>query len=249
MITNIDYFYRRGKSPCVVMLHGWGLNKNAYDKVVQNINKNNSILTLDFCGFGNSPEPNNYYDTYEYAYHIFLLLKKLDIDNVVLVGHSFGGRVSIILSSVFKIKIKNLILTSSAGINKFNLIKSLKILKFKVLKMLAKFKLFSYKKLSAYGSNDYKLLNTKMRNIFVKIVNQDLRFLLRKILCSTYLVWDKKDTVTPYLFCKIFNRLIFNSKTLIYQNGNHFTYMINSKKFAFLINDLISCKLYNNGII
>ena len=101
MICNISYTYRKGIGPTVVLLHGWGLDKKAFSKIVNLINPKQSVLTLDFAGFGESDEPKDYYDTYEYTYHIFLFLKKINISEVVLVGHSFGGRVSIILSSIF----------------------------------------------------------------------------------------------------------------------------------------------------
>lgn len=239
MVKEIDYEFIAGDKPTVVMLHGWGLNKSAFSKVVQKIKSNQSILTLDFYGFGKSQKPDDYYDTYEYAYHIFLLLKKLNINDVVLVGHSFGGRVAIILSSIFKINVCKLILTSSAGLNKFSIKKTIKIWFYKIKKYLVKINVLNNKILYNSGSCDYQKLDNNMRAVFVKIVNQDLKFLLHKITVNTYLVWDKKDMDTPYWICKRFHRYILNSFILIYQNGGHFTYIKNINKFANLLNSIL----------
>jgi len=247
MFNKIDYIYKQGNGPTVVTLHGWGLNKNAFKKVVQCLNDNQSFLMLDFFGFGNSSMPEEYYDTYEYAYQVFLLIKKLGIKNIMLVGHSFGGRVAIVLSSVFGLNINGMILTSSAGLNKFSIIKYIKISFYKFKKFLVKINFLNQKFLLNSGSRDYKNLNITMRKVFVKVVNQNLFFLLKKIhIKFVKLVWDKADKETPYWMCKMFNRHILNSNILTYQTGGHFTYIKNYKKFAFLINNILECDFANN---
>ena len=77
MIKKVDYKYINNKNKTLVLLHGWGMDKSSYDELVHFFYKEYSILTLDFFGFGNSEMPEEYYDTYEYAYQIFLLLNEL----------------------------------------------------------------------------------------------------------------------------------------------------------------------------
>ena len=125
MKLNFDYI-NNGTDKIIVFLHGWGCSKNIWNKIINKLN-NVSILNIDLFGFGESDEPRDYFDTYEYSYQIFLLLKKLDIKNIVFVGHSFGGRLAILLSSIFDLSISGCVLTSSAGLNKFNLVKWVKI--------------------------------------------------------------------------------------------------------------------------
>ena len=78
-----------------------------------------------------------------------------------------------------------------------------------------------------------------MKQCFKKIVNQDLKYLLKDIKCETFLVWDKRDKETPFWMCKCFNKYILLSNILIYQNGRHFTFQKNVYKFANFINCLL----------
>lgn len=239
MINNLEYKIIGHKKPAIVLLHGWGMSGKSFEEIVQNVSSDQMIIIPDFFGFGKSNNPPEYFDTYEYAYYIFLLLSKLNIDEVILVGHSFGGRVSIILSSKFNLKVKNLILTSSAGLLRFDLIKSLKIAKFKLIKKLVNCKILKPDILFKYGSSDYKNSNSLKVN-FVKIINQDLSYLIKCICVKTYLVWDKKDKVTPYWICKKLNKNIKSSEIVLYKTGGHFCYLKNIYKFSSLINNCIN---------
>ena len=236
MKINLDYELIGKKEPVIVLLHGWGMDKSCFKKLVPILKTNQKIVSLDFFGFGKSSVPRDYFDTYEYACYVFLLLKKLNINNVILVGHSFGGRIAILLSSIFKLNVSSLILTSSAGINKFSIVKKLKIFRYKFLKSLAKYKIVNKKYLEKFGSVDYKKANLNLKKVFVRVVNQDLKYLLYKIDSKCTLVWDKKDKETPYSICNILNRKIKNSKILNYSNGGHFAFLYNINKFADVIN-------------
>ena len=143
MIKNLDYNLISNGKNVILFLHGWGLNKNSFDCVIKKIYSNISIMSLDFFGFGNSETPEKFFDTYEYAYHVFLLISELNFENLIIVGHSFGGRIAIILSAVFGINVKSIILTSSAGLNKMSIVKFVKIRLYKTLKLLASKKIIS----------------------------------------------------------------------------------------------------------
>jgi len=235
MIKNLNYEIRGFKKPAIVFLHGWGLNGDSFNKVIENIPEDQMMIKLDFFSFGKSDCVEEYFDTYEYAYHVFLLLKKLELDEIVLVGHSFGGRVSLILMSVFDIKVHSAILTSSAGLNRFSLTKYLKIKFYKLTKFLVNKKILPSKVLNKFGSDDYKNLDNHLRVVFVRIVNQDLKFLLGKIKNGVVLVWDKKDDITPYWICKKLHNSLINSNIFIFNNGKHFTFLYNIKKFSNII--------------
>lgn len=242
MKINLDFELIGQNSPTIILLHGWGLDKNYFDKLVHLMKPNQKILSLDFFGFGKSSEPRDYFDTYEYAYYVFVMLKRLKLDNVILVGHSFGGRIAILLSSIFNLNVTSLILTSSAGINRFSLLKFLKIYRYKFLKYLVKNNIINKKFLENFGSKDYKKTSSNLRKVFVRVVNQDLKYLLNKINAKTTLVWDKKDKETPYFICNTLNRKIKNSEIIRFSTGGHFVYLYNLNKFA----NVINCSINDN---
>lgn len=239
---NLDYFEIGEKYPAVLLLHGWGMSKECFKKLVPKIKPNQKIIGLDFFGFGNSSMPPEYFDTYEYAYMVFIFLKRKNIYSNILVGHSFGGRVCIILGSIFDSGCKKILLTSSAGINRFSPLKSIKIINYKIVKKLCSVGFLNAKILKKFGSSDYKNLNEIMQGVFVKVVNQDLKYLLKNISVLTNLVWDKSDKETPYSICKILNKNIDMSNIFIFKNGGHFTFLYNLNKFSNILNGIIySC--------
>lgn len=245
-MIKMNYEYNNvSGTPTLVFLHGWGLSGSSFDGIIGRLQCNCSTLKIDLLGFGDSDKAYDYFDTYEYAYTVYLLLKQLDVNRVILVGHSFGGRLCILLSSVFDIDVKGLVLASSAGINKFSLIKYLKIKKYKVLKWLVSKGLLFNKNLSGYGSRDFRNLDKEMRCVFIRVVNQDLKKFARKIECkNTYLVWDKNDKETEYWICKKLHKNICNSRVVLYKSGGHFVAFKNANKFSKLIDDL--CVDINN---
>lgn len=241
MVKKINYTYINNNKRTIVLMHGWGLDKSSFDGLVHFFCKDFSVLTLDFMGFGDSDKVEDYYDTYEFAYQIFLLLKQLGIEDMVMVGHSFGGRVAIILSSLFNIKIVGVVLTSSAGLTRFSLWKFLKVFRYKILKKMSQWGLVDKDKLTGCGSDDYKKLDRDMRKVFVRVVNQDLRYLLNRISVRTVLVWDKKDKDTPYWICKKMHKGIKNSGVVLFDRGGHFACFYNLSKFANICIKYVLC--------
>lgn len=236
MIEKLDYVYIDGDDEITyVFLHGWGLSKNSFEKVVQNMDSTHAKILIDLFGFGKSGMPKDYFDTYEYAYQVFLLLKKLCVNKIILVGHSFGGRLTLILSAIFGIDVVSIVLTSSAGLNRFDIIKSIKVRLYKIKKYMVERHLLPDRALQKYGSSDYKNLSSSMKGVFVRVVNQDLGFLCNRITCNTIMVWDKKDRTTKYWMAKKLSQLISNSVIEIYNNGGHFCCFVNARKFAKLL--------------
>lgn len=239
MRLNLNYELKGNCENVLVFLHGWGMTGNCFDNVVNCLGNKYSILSLDFFGFGASSEPGDYYDTYEYAYRVYLLISKLKLKNIYIVGHSFGGRVAIILSSVFGIDVKGLCLASSAGFKNCDFKVKIKIWVYKLKKIIYK---NNPEKIEKCGSDDYKKLNAIMKKVFVRVVNQDLKFLLHKINIKTLLVWGKRDRSTPISYAKKFQRCIKNSKLKVYGNGGHFAFCCNPYKFSLDLQDFITQK-------
>lgn len=225
MIKTMHYEISGEGEKTLVMLHGWGVDGKYFSQVEKQFNTKAKCLIVDFYGFGKTSEPPDYFDTYEYAYQLFLLLKKLGVGKIVLVGHSFGGRVAIILSSIFDIDICGLVLTSSAGLNRFSFARYIKVQRYKFLKRLSKYGIVCKEKLTKFGSDDYKKLSENLKAVFKKIVRQDLGYLLHKISVPTKMYWAKDDRETPYWMCKKLNKKIKNSSAVVAKNGGHFVYI------------------------
>ena len=161
----------------VLFLHGWGANLNSFLFCENALKNNYKLLLVDFPGFGESEKLNNVFSVFDYALEIFKLLTKLEINNVNIVCHSFGGRVAMLLSTIFNLKVNKLVLIDAAGIKpRFNLKTKLKIFNYKLKKFLNKFKFINFN-LNSYGSEDYKKLSAIEKQTFIKVVdfNEDTK--------------------------------------------------------------------------
>ena len=245
MIFNFDdnklyyEFFDRHKEKTVVLLHGWGgnhLSLYAILKAFENFN----ILTLDFWGFGQSDKPKCYYDIYSYSKAVFELIKVLNLNHLTLVGHSFGGRVSIIISAENPEYIDNLILIDSAGIKSRSSIKKcLKKFSYKITKSLVRHQLKNSSALKKFASSDYQKLSRDEQIVFNKIINEDLTKYLNFIKAKTLIIWGQKDKDTPLYMARILNKNISNSTLKIIKEGTHFVYLEESKEVIKIIKDFL----------
>lgn len=153
-------------------------------------------------------------------------LEKLKISQVYLVGHSFGGRVSLILADKYPEIVNKIVLCDAAGIKpKFSLKKKFRIWRYKLYKFLVKHKLMKRDRLLKFGSSDFKQLDGVMQKTFVKVVNDFLEKEAKNTKAETLLVWGSEDMDTPLYMAKKLNRLIENSGLVLIEGAGHFSYL------------------------
>ena len=87
-----------GEGPVVMLLHGWGQNLETFDNLVQGLE--GKFILVDLMGFGMSDEPDYPRNVDDYVKDIEALVDELKIDKFTLLGHSFGGRISIIILKI-----------------------------------------------------------------------------------------------------------------------------------------------------
>ncbi len=90
--TPIDLYYEdHGSGLPVVLIHGWPLNGDAWEKqTAALLAAGHRVITYDRRGFGRSSKPGTGYNYDTFAADLDVLLNTLDLTNVSLVGHSMG---------------------------------------------------------------------------------------------------------------------------------------------------------------
>ena len=242
-IDNMDIFYKvEGKGRKIVLLHGWGGNSDSFLPVFNYLSSKFCVYTIDFPGFGQSAAPEKPWDVGDYKNMLLKLFDELNIDKACLIGHSFGGRVSIMFSAEHPLRVDKVVLADSAGILPRRTIKYyFRVYKFKLMKKLylalspgnnkqAKMEEF-YKK---YGSTDYKESGS-MRQTFVKVVNQNLRGYLPLIKCPTLLIWGENDKDTPLQYGKIMEKEIPDAGLVVFKGAGHFSYLDKLNDFNVIV--------------
>lgn len=228
-IKNVSTYYEvEGSGHPLVLLHGWGQSVEAFRPLIDVLKKDFQVYTLDFPGFGQSDEPEEVWDIYDYADFLNEFIEQLQIKSPTLLGHSFGGRVSIIHAGRKK-DINKLILVDSAGVKpKRGLDYYFRVYSYKLGKKILSLPLlapYKEKMMENAGSSDYQNASPKMRQIMSKAVNEDLQHLMPSIEAETLLVWGALDDATPLSDAKIMESKIPNSGLVVFENAGHYAYL------------------------
>ena len=238
-INNIDVNYeeygnKKGKT--LILLHGWGQNIEMMKPIGDNLQKDYHILIIDLPGFGQSEEPKEEYYVEDYCKIVESLVDILNIKNPSLIGHSFGGRVSIVYAS--RNPVDKLMLFGSPCIR----YKQKDGLKVKVLKTAKKVpglnKLEGWAK-KHMGSRDYRAASENMRNIFVNIINEDLSEYAKKITAPTLLVWGDNDLEEPVEHARDLEKIMKDAALVVLPNSSHYAYLENLGQVLNIIREFI----------
>ena len=205
----------------VVLLHGWGQNIAMMQMIGEALKYEYRIIIIDFPVFGLSDEPKEAIGIDGYTKILEEILNKLKVENPILIGHSFGGRVSVKYAS--RNDVKKVILLSPAlrGHDK-------KGIKTKILKTLKKVPVV--KNLEGWakdhiGSRDYKAASPIMKQVLVETVNEDLSNDARKIKAPVIIIYGDCDLEVPEEDTKEYERLIPDCGLILYEGCSHWAYL------------------------
>ncbi len=232
-IDNIDINYSEFNSSAdkiILLVHGWGARIESLKPIINLLKHDYRVIAVDLPGHGHSSEPKRVFGTEDFSDIIVKFINALALKDINYIGHSFGGKCGIFISSSDKYKsiIKKLVLIDASGIKEDLSDKAKrKVKRFKMLKKIYTF-FFGEKNLEKFykrfGSEDYKNANGIMRNCLVKIVNEDLTDNLSQIEAPTLLLWGEKDSDTPLWMGEMMKDIIKDSR-LVVLDGGHYSYL------------------------
>ena len=179
--------------PSVVALHGWARTGADFASIVEGLD----AVAPHLPGFGASDAPDTAWGSAEYAELVADAIRPFG--PVTIVGHSFGGRVAVRLAAKYPELVKALVLT---GVPLLRLAPASKpALSFRIVRALAKRRILPESVLARqrrkHGSADYNAASGVMREILVKVVNEDYREDLARITAPVRMVWGENDTAAP----------------------------------------------------
>lgn len=242
------YSVTPGQGAPVVLLHGWGCTRQTLASVEQAVEAlGRPVVNVDFPGFGESSEPQEVWGVYDYAAALEALLDAEGIGpDAVLLGHSFGGRVAIILGA--RGRAGKLVLVDAAGLKpRRSLRYYLKVYSFKARKHLLRLLLGRERaearldKLRARaGSSDYAAASPRMRAIMSRVVNEDLRHELPRIKAPTLLFWGEADTATPLADAREMERAIPDAALVSYPGVGHYSFLERPGEFRAVLSSFLN---------
>lgn len=221
--VEINYEYSDiGKDTTLVFLHGWGQNSNMMYPLSDKYKLFYNTLVIDLPGFGKSEEPNDPWSIYEYADCLKELIDCLKIKKVILLGHSFGGRIALVYASIYPVE--KLICFGSPYCKELTKL-PLKNRIYKKLKKIFFLRWLANIMKNHIGSTDYKNASPIMKGVLVKAVNLDLTEDVKKIKCPTLLIWGSLDTAVPVRRAYELEKLIKDAGVVLYEGATHYAYL------------------------
>ena len=218
--------------PPVVLLHGWGANIDLMLPLAQRLTAYRAYM-LDLPGFGKSEPPPTSWSVSDYANFVLAYMDCHKLDRAYLIGHSFGGRLGLVLGAEHPARFIKMALIDSAGVRT-------------PTSTSGSFRLKSYRvalnTLSAvglkgqadqlrawygnrYGSADYKAAVGVMRETFVKVVNEDLLPYAARVRPSTLLFWGDKDEDTPLWQGQLLEKTMPDAGLVVWEGAGHYSYL------------------------
>lgn len=229
--TLVDEICGEPSSRHILFLHGWGGVRESLRGIATLFQYTHTVHLFDLPGFGEAPLPPDSWGTSEYADLVQqYILDRLE-GTVVLVGHSFGGRVSVRLASRGLSRVTDLVLLGVPGLPQSALSRTrIRRLGIRTLRRaLVGFEpVIGARGLrwhtERFGSKDYQEAGP-LRPLLVKTVNEDLTECACAVRCPTLLVWGTDDAETPPWLAKRYAELIGDKATLILlPHKDHYPY-------------------------
>ncbi len=274
---NINYKTVGNGNVPIVLLHGWGVDSEKYVELIKKIKNQKSkikILVPDLPGFGKSEEPKENWKLDDYVEFVdeFIektsrksgfelvkdLLKKFDSAKtarveekikLILIGHSFGGRIAIKYAAKYPEKIDKLILTGAAGIkHKLTLKQKLLFILTKIGKAIFSLPIISFlqnpiynifSKIARSRKKDYYNASLRMKEVMKNVLVEDLMDYFDKIKTPTLLVWGREDKTTPLADGELMNEKIKDSELKIIDDANHSLPYQKPEEFVKVIEEFI----------
>ncbi len=229
-VSGIDTRYRIvGKSnKKVLIFHGWGATSYSWRDISYCLAKKGfEVIAMDLPGFGETQPPEDAWDSNDYIKFLTSFIKKLKLDNFYLIGHSFGGALALKFTSKNLGMINKLVLCDAAIIRKERLDLRQKIIKSvsrSFSKIIAKTPFYHFFERIAYwfaGAHDYYSANSIMKEVFKKVIEEDMSDIASKLKKECLIVWGQYDQATPLEDAFILNNLIEDSRLRVIIGAGH----------------------------
>ncbi len=239
-----------GSGRPVLLLHGWGGKIESMRPVAERLAPlGYCVHILDLPGFGRSTLPADTWGVADYARFVTHYLDQAKLKPVSIVGHSFGGRIGLVLGADYPEYVVKMVLADSAGVQTPpGTGQRLRQAAFSVVGAILKLPGFNAYEdqfrrwaRSRFGSEDLRSAGP-LEPIFRKVIREDLVPRAAKIKAPTLLIWGDQDRDTPLWQAKVLERTIPDAGLVIFHGAGHFAYQEHLVDFIRIVDTFLGGK-------
>lgn len=209
--------------PQVIILNGWGQEKSHWALVRESLNQFYPTESLDMPGFGDLSASRKVISIAEYANWTKRKIEnKFTNQEIILIGHSFGGRIAAEIASSNPDWLKHLILISAPCVNYKTIFTKANNFVAALAKKLIPDGKFKRLIRDHFTSTDLQKVRGKhMEKVFRAAINYDQSRKLTKINSPSTLIWGENDAEVPIKVAKVILKLIPECKLAILPELGH----------------------------
>lgn len=249
MHTSIDgletHYQSMGKGKTLVLLHGWGCDWQIWHTIIPLLSEQYHLVIPDLPAFGQSHNPPTAWNSADYLEWLEGFLQAVVKDQkVVLMGHSFGGKIAALFAAAHPNKVEKLILVDSSGLP--TPLTTTQKLKQSMIRMIPdKLKTAMPRKsraalLSRFGlATDYVNSTPTQQAIMKRIVHERIADELASISVPTTLIWGANDQDTPLSHAEQFHSLVQGSTLEVLPTAGHFPFIDEPQHFVNIVQESI----------
>lgn len=252
-----------GAGSPIVFVHGLSGSWPNWLEQLPVLARSHRVVALDLPGFGHSPMPAETITISGYARLLDGLLGKLSIDAAALVGNSMGGFVSAELSIAYPQRVERLVLVSAAGISSYQDKRGVRAASTltRVERIVAAYTAWVASKSDAVARRPglrnatlglvvrhpsrlpAALAAEQIRGAgkpgFLQGLRANIEYPLQErlpeIACPTLIVWGDEDRVISVRDADVFERLIPDSRKVVFRKTGHMAMLERPEAFNELL--------------
>ena len=258
--SHIEQYGRAGEE--VLLLHGWGKPvtlKRHLEPLALALAEDYHVTALEFPAHGQTGKPAGVWGVPEFAAWVKAAMERMNLRDVTVVAHSFGGRVALWLAAKEPQLIRRLVLTGAAGLSRDKTpqeeaealrYKKLqdRLSKLKSLPLLGKGVESVQRTLrDKRSSQDYRDADEDIKPSFVKIVSMNLRPILGEVKQPALLVWGDQDDATPLWMGRTMEKEMKDAALIVFEGRGHFAYLEELGRFVTLVKAFIGEDMKQRG--
>jgi len=80
-------------TPALVFVHGWSCDRSYWKGQLEHFSRRHKVVAIDLAGHGGSGTERKKYTIESFGADVATIVDKLDLQHVILIGHSMGGDV------------------------------------------------------------------------------------------------------------------------------------------------------------